>query len=600
LNPDSGMPSRLDAFSNRRLGIFVACIGFVLVLPSLTVGLQVLDDAPQRDFILAHLRGDASVQHRPWYDIYNLVDGNPVHGMVASFSWLTPWWSWPALKVHFFRPVSAATLYFDYAVFGDHYWLTHLHSIVWYGAACCLVTLVLLQISRSRATALLGAVLFAVDDAHATAASWLAGRNALIGVSCFAGALSLYVLAARRQQRRWVIAAAVCLVVGLLAAENVVSALPFFVAYSLLLDRRPFAQKILDPLIVCSSVAAWFLVHKLLGFGTLGSGAYLDPIADSAALERALPGRYLHLLRIQFGPPWALLPRLPFSWVDGIESFNRWIVLPALAVFVIRRADRDREIVFWAVSGTLGLLPLTTALPHDRLLTHVGPAWFMLLAYLIVATLQSARQASRKLRYGMYAFVAIVLALHVGLSSVALAVGSNPEHPPGQASLTLDTERAWWTREVLVIQAPSLLTMYMLNWERSRLNLQRPQRIAALGVTDQEVEVMRLDANTFELYCPHGYLLEAFATFWRGPSVPFRLNDVVRVQDYSVTILRLTPDGRPLRLRFQFARSLDDPSFFFIYWTGERFAPFRFGPVGQRRVIRAPFDFMPLPAEEQL
>lgn len=568
------------------------------MLPSLRVGLQVLDDTVQRDFILATLRGDPSVQHRPWYDIYNLVDGDAAHGTGARFSWLTPWWSWPGMKVHFFRPVSAATLYLDYALFGQRYWLAHLHSVFWYAAACGLVTLVLLQISRSRAIALLGAVLFAVDDAHATAANWLAGRNALIGASCFAGALSLYVLAARRQQRRWLLAAVVCLVLGLLAAENVVSGLPFFLAYSLLLDRRPLARRIIDPLILCSSVAVWFAVHKLLGFGTLGSGVYLDPIADAEALGRALPGRYLWLLRIQLGPPWALLPQLSFRWIDAIESFNRWVVLPALVVFVIRRADRDRELAFWVVSGAVGLLPLTTALPHDRLLTHVGPAWCMLLAHLVAATLHAAKHASRQLRYGLYAFVASVLALHVGLSSVALAVGSNPAPPPAQAVRSLDSEPGWWNREVIAIHVPSLLTLYAVNGERDRYNLPRPQRVAPLGVTDQEVEVTRLDANTFELYSSPGYLLEAFASFWRGPSVPLRLNETIVVREYSVTIKRLTPDRRPSRLRFQFARSLDDPTLYFVYWTGQQLAPFRFGPVGQRRVIRAAFDFMPLPAQE--
>jgi hypothetical protein len=64
----------------------------------------------------------------------------------------------------------------------------------------------------------------------------------------------------------------------------------------------------------------------------------------------------------------------------------------------------------------------------------------------------------------------------------------------------------------------------------------------------------------------------------------------VRTREYEVQVMRLTPDHRPLRVRFHFVRPLDDPHFRFIYWTGQKFADFRFAPAMARKIIRADFD----------
>ncbi|HET6333933.1 MAG TPA: hypothetical protein VFG30_12015 [Polyangiales bacterium] len=588
MTPDSGTLRRLDAISDRRLALCAACVGFVLVLPSFGNGLQILDDVPQRDFILAKLHGDVWARNRPWYDVYNLVGGDPKFALLTRFFWVTPWWTWLELKIQFFRPVSAATLYLDYALFGQHYWLAHLHSALWYFAACGLVCLAMLQVSQSRAAAALGSLLFAVDDAHSSSVSWLAGRNAVVGAACFAAALNLYVLGARRQQLRWVVAAAFSLLIGLLAAENVVSTLPFFVAYTFVLDRRRLQRKLVDAALVSACVAIWFVGHKSLGFGTFGSGAYLDPIRDGSAFWRAMPSRILALIQLQLGPPWAIVPYIPFPSFIGLYELGRWVVLPALALFVIRCFDR--EIAYWSLSATCGLIPLTAGAPHDRLLTHVGMAWCMLLALMILALLRKAPHLSRVPGTGFRLFAAVVLGLHLALAPCALALGVNSQTIPDLDARALDKEPEWWKRDVIVVNVPTMFLVAQLNWQRELRKLQRPSAFGVLGASDQQVEVVRIDQHTIELFAAAGYLQDVFSNFWRGPGVPLRVGELVGVRGFAVTVLQLTPDGRPQRVRVRFDRDLTDPALFFIYWDAQQFKPFRFGQVGERTLIRPVFE----------
>lgn len=588
------VPGRLrDALgfaATRSLPLYVALLGFVLVLSSLGNGLQSFDDVPQRDFIVAKLRGDEWVKNRPWYDIYNLVSGDWAAASRARYAWATPWWTWPGLKIRFFRPVAAATLYVDHAFFAKHLWLAHLQSALWYLLACWLVCRLTLQLSRVSSAAALGALLFAVDDAHASPVGWLAGRNAIIGVACFAGALSLYVTASRREKLRWTFFAAAALLAGLLAAENVSSTLMYFVAYTWLLDRRPIRQKWLAPVVIVVASGFWLVVHRLLGFGSFGSGAYLDPIRDGAAFWRALPGRVWSLLELQFAPPWALWPYVPGRVLVYAWAAEYFIVLPSLAWFLLR--TRNREIAFWVIAGVVGLVPLAASAPHERLLTHVGIAWWMVLAHMVVACVQPSTPVARLKKSMLRVLAGAVVLLYVVSSAGALAAGAHShEEARDIDTRALDSNPGWWTREVIAINVPSMFVLMQVVWQRARSNLPPIRSLTTLGATDREVEVTRIDERTLELFTRGGFLLDVFSSFWRGPAVPLRPDEITLVHDYAVTVSSVTRDGRPQRIRVRFDRSIDDAGFYFVNWVDNQLKPFAIGRPSERQIIPASRPF---------
>lgn len=588
------LSARLRALPRWQLALIFALLGFVVVLPSLGLGVAALDDAAQRFFIRAHLHREPWVALRPWYDIYNLCPGDPTVAVLERFNWMRPWWAWPGLKVRFFRPLAAASLYFDYAVFGDHHWLAHLHSALWYAATCFSISLMLQRLTRNWAAALIASLLFVWDDAHASPASWLAGRNALIAAT-FVGLSMIGYDAAARAGRRWAGTASIaCLACALLAAENVVSALPWFLAYAVFMDARRPVLRVAALGSVLATVASWLLLHHALGFGTRGSGAYLDPIFDSRAYFAALPARYGMLVHAQLAAPWQLSGVVPFGLLQGIEWAENNLLLPALVVFVARNADRDRELAFWSVAGVLGLLPLTAADPHERLLTHGGVALWMVVAHFLVAVWRSSARARGLWRVIGLAAIASVLVVHALLSPVALALAASPPRTAPGAHFTaqalLDHDAQWRYRDLVFVNVPSLLTLLVFASERVRRKLPLAARMTALGATANEVEVTRLDERSFEIYSPAGYLQDTFSSFWRGPSVPLRQGERVRMRGVDVQVIRLTPDLRPLRIRFRFGVPLEDPTLKFVYWAHTDFRFFSFGKIGQRMVLPADFD----------
>jgi hypothetical protein len=591
--------NRLHDLAPLQIAVAIGAIGLLLVLPSLTADLQALDDAQQRDFILAHLHasrpdvpGSWNAQ-RSWYDVYALVGGDAHEFELSRHQWLRPWWSWPGLKVRFFRPVAAATLYLDYFISENNHVLAHLHSALWYFVACASVTMMLLRLTKRRETAVLASLLFTLDDAHAAPVLWLAARNAVIGVAFMANAVTLFDVAAARESWRVRLASLSCVLCALLAAENAISGVPLFVAHALFLDKRSPLRRLAAVAALFAVVLAWLVVHNALGFGTKGSGAYLDPLSDPTAYTAAFSGRYVELLRIHFTAPWQLQPTIPLSWLVGVDLLSRWVLFPALLIFIVRNVDRSAEVAFWVFSAAAGLVPLTAADPHQRLLMIVGISLWSLVAHCVVGLLDKGCRASRLWRFSAVVAVVFVLGLHTVLAPIGLAVASapsNPDLPSALAASILDRNDNWQGQDLFVISVPSLMTSVDMVNERRRRQLRIPNRVAVLGATIHEVEVTRTGAQTFELYSPPGYLLDTFSSFWRGPSAPFVQSERVSVEQFTAQIIRVTPDGRPLRVRFTFQKNLDDPTLKFLCWTDGAFALFRFAPIGQRKIIPATFD----------
>jgi hypothetical protein len=607
------MPAALERlFANaqsqpRSVAFKVALSAWLLALPSLVLGLFPIDDPDQRRVILEHLHGVASP--RRWYDLYQIIPADPMRAVVERFAGVRPWWSFPGLRIGFFRPVAVLTQYFDYALYPRQLWSMHLHSALWYFLAVWLVALMCIRLSADARIGLIGALLYAWDDAHLQPIAWLAHRNALIGTVFAVGGLLLHHARARgaRSSASWPSGA--CFLVAFLAAENSVAILGFVGAYALCLDDRAWSKRLLALIPSVLATWVWFAWRHSLGYGAYGSGFYLDPFGDAASYLAALPERYLELLRGQFGAPWARTDLFAVSWLKALDGLGKWLILPALGVYVARNCDRNRELAFWALAGVTALLPLTAAPPNERLLTIAGIAWWMLTAHLLWAlafvsrgNLRSRDSLSVLAKFGLPALAArvgaIVLLLaiavpHFIIAPFALAIGCSrfaAESAPDSHAAVLGNSPSLAATDVVIVNSRDAIQAALIPASRLARGLRAPRHNHVLGAAIDEVEVTRTDQRTFELYSPPGYLLDLFARFWRGSSATMSQGERVFVTGYTAHVLRVTPDGRPLRVRFTFDRPLEDASLRFLYWNGSRFDDFHFSPLGQRRIIRADFD----------
>jgi hypothetical protein len=229
-----------------------------LALPSLWVGLQ-LDDFTIRAAVQERELAEGVSGSR--WEPFTFLDGDPRRTRKAMDLGLLPWWTDPECRLAFWRPLTAVTHILDYRVWPDWPWLMHLQSLLWF-ALLLWATSVLYRrlIGRTHAAwiAALAALLFALDDAHAFPAGWLANRNSLL-----AGLFGVLALVAHDRWRRdgWragALGAPLALLAGLLAKEATVSAGGYLLAYALFLDPAGWRSRWASLLPYLVIGAAWF------------------------------------------------------------------------------------------------------------------------------------------------------------------------------------------------------------------------------------------------------------------------------------------------------------------------------------------------------
>ncbi|MEJ2155113.1 MAG: hypothetical protein P8X96_07240 [Desulfobacteraceae bacterium] len=64
--------------------------------------------------------------------LFAFGSGNPEQLHQAMEIGMVPWWTSKALKVSFFRPVTALTHWVDYHLWPDNHAMMHLHSSLWF------------------------------------------------------------------------------------------------------------------------------------------------------------------------------------------------------------------------------------------------------------------------------------------------------------------------------------------------------------------------------------------------------------------------------------------------------------------------------------
>src|SRR5690606_29669055 len=310
-----------------RLPWLAALVGVLLASPALGSGLQ-LDDHLHPFVVGLHVQGEAArADLGPWWELYVAADGDEALTRARMDVGFSPWWTVPELRVRFFRPLSAATHYLEYAVWPRAPWLMHAQSLAWYGGLVLAVGSLLRRWLGPTWVAGLATLLYAIDDAHGTPAGWIAQRNALVSAVLVVLTLLAHDRARRDGWRpgRWL--GPLLLALALLAGEASVAALGYLGAHALLLEpgvrgdaggeawlrRTGRAVRGLWPYLVV--VLAWRLLYDALGYGAVGSGVYLDPGREPATFLAALPDRAAALWLSQWtwieperwtlaSPPW--------------------------------------------------------------------------------------------------------------------------------------------------------------------------------------------------------------------------------------------------------------------------------------------------------
>lgn len=602
-----------------RLPLGLALLAVAISLPALGLGFQ-LDDYFMR---LALMRPaiDLAWERAPT-DVFGFFTGDPAFNRRAMEQGALPWWASPDLKLAFFRPLSSLTHALDFRLWPDHPWLMHAHSLLWLAACVAVAARAFRALPLAPGAAALAGLLFAVDDALAMPASWIANRNALIATLFAIATVAAHDAWCRRGWVPGAWLAPLFLLLGLLAGEMAAGAGGYLLAHALFLERDPWRQR-LRALLPCALTGlAWALAYRVGGHGAHGSILYTDP-GSGADFARALVERVPLLVMGLIALP---------AEIHGVFAPAAGHVLSGIALaaagFVglmiwplLRREALAR---FFALGMLLCLVPAAGTLPNNRLLTLAGFGAAGLLAQFLsgwrvraewVPAAAAWRRAARLATVSAVCFHLVLAPVQrlgaaqgvqdfAALSHrIARALPAGPERP-GQWLLLVNTPSAFQSIQGMLIAG---------RFEGRPI----PARMLVLSSSLGATELERLDEHTLAVEVEGGFVAPAGAVAPQGFAEPpaahtaYALSfldgvfqdgalrapgHAVSLDGVEITVATVTPDGRPLRVLFRFARPLESPGLLWYAWEERmaNLAPFALPAAGEKRRLTA--SLTPAPA----
>jgi len=565
-----------------------------LAAPALWTGWQ-QDDLIHRYFLLGNV--DYAGERPSPLDLFYFLNGDTARAKGLTDIGVVPWWTLPELRLSFLRPLTSFTHWIDYQLWPQNGVMMHLHSLFWFGAVVVVASSFYRRMLGWTWVAGLAAILFALDDAHGLPAGWLANRNALL--SLFFGLLVLLVHDRWRQEswRPGAYLGPLLLLSGLLSGESALAVGGYLLSYAVIIDPGSARGRVwsLVPYAVVS--VAWLILYKVLGYGTHGSGFYVDALSEPMQFLSAVLWKAPLLLADQWGlPPSSIIV---FLDSDAITLILIWslLLIAALGVILFPLARRDRLARFWLTGMLLSIPLVCTTMPHSRLLSFVGIGGMGLLAQWVGGILSRAgwmspRGSWRVLARGMLAFFLVV---HLLVAPILLAMNATSaafaepyiQEPMEDVVLgpSIAQQDLVIVNHPLAFYAHYFLTVRML----SHQSIPRSVRVLAPGA--RNLSVRRLDASTLSLRPAGGFLESPFDRVFRGLDHPLLVGDEVQLNRMSVMIMRRAADGRPSEAVFRFGVSLEDSSLSWLQWQGDRFVPFQPPLVGDSVILRGwPLD----------
>ncbi len=562
-------------------------LGMLLALPGLGAGL-VGDDYLW--WLMLQEEGPLGQGLPPVLHLYYFVPGG-LEPEVLQGQGVVSWWADPDLRIALLRPLAAATHVFDHLLGPNNFVLQHLHSVLWYGLSIAVVSGMYGTVHRGRAAVVgLATLLFAVEDAHAMNVAWLANRHALISLVIGGLAFVAHVRWRRSGETRWLFAALGALSVGLFCGEATLGAAAYLGAWQLTLDRAPWRSRLaaIGPYLVL--VALWRLAYDHFGYGTVGSGLYLDPGGDPVGFFAALLTRWplLQLGQWLQVPVDALLFLPPSAGVAlVVVAVSACAGLVVLFLPLLRRSAEAR---FWALGMSVALVPLCAAFPMDRLLVFAGVGAFGLLALQAEALGWLSPEPRPGTSRWVRGAVGLLLVLHLPLAGLTLAARTaglplfgavfriGADTAPADAGVEDQVFLFVSGQEFPVAYTPII---------RRVEGRPAPARIAILSTFASGRTLLREDDDTLVIDVEGGWLSDPMDRLERDPSVPFQPGERIQMPDFEVEVREVTADGRPEVVGFHFQRSLDDPLYRWLSWGSGGVEPFEVPDIGQTVTLPA-------------
>ncbi|GMV99454.1 MAG: hypothetical protein AMXMBFR84_05930 [Candidatus Hydrogenedentota bacterium] len=535
-----------------------ALLAFLFAMPALWTGLF-MDDLWHKALFTGVEAAVPFSENR--FSMFTFVNGDPERTATLKNMGVFPWWALDNLRLKFWRPVTSITHWMDYALWPDSEWTMHLHSLVWYVLGVATVAWLFRRILGVGWIALIAAALYAVDDAHANPVGWLANRNSLIAL--FFGVASILAHMRWRETNRWpwLPAALLLFAIALLANEGAIASTAYFFSYAVFLDKGTWKSRILTLVPYFVLVLVWKALYSMQGYGAWGSAAYIDPVASPMDFLWSLTTRGPILLLAQIALPTADL----HTFVPDSVKFAWWVfailALTAVGAILARVLRDDPRARFFAAGAVISIVPCCATFAMDRLLLFTGIGAFGLLAVWLASLYGKPRAKLVSVA------AAVALLIHGVVGPLLLPVRIVAWDLMGQmVNRTYDSvefTEADKDKTVVLVNAPNIFIATYLPITKALQGAPIPKRVVGLApISGMPVPIVmrRTDANTI-VYRPDASFQWIL---FRNDAHPFRVGDVVRLDDREVEILHVNEKGVPVEVAYRFDRPIDDPSMMWL------------------------------------
>lgn len=546
-----------------------AATTLVLCLPALQVGF-VADDSYHRAILDG--RGAPAAMDDPLWDLFVFVPGDARAEILRDVG-VVPWWAHPDLHLGFMRPVTSATHVLDNLLWPGEPLPHHAQSMLWFAAVVILVGIVYRRVHGATAIAGLAVLLFAVDDAHGMPIAWIANRNAVIAL--LFGLLALWAHIGWRQHGGPVrlAAALISFATGLLAGEVVVGVAAYLMSWQLIMDDGRCWRRLAALAPYALILAGWRILYTAMGYGCTGSDLYIDPLAQPLAFTAALVGR----VPVMLGGLCSQLPVDVWATLERPGQAILCVVSLAICVFVAilmtRLVRTSREARFWALGAVLSLVPVAAAFPMNRLLLVASVGAFAVLATLAdeVGLLGGPARESRT---WVRRSVKVLLVLHIPLAAVLLVMSIqfltifNTIFTAGERGAPRDPGLA--TQNLVFVNGHEFPSVYTYVIRLTDDTAPAPRRIAILGPMSTDITVYRDSETSLVVEAEDGWLRSPIDQLMRRADARFDIGQRVPTLLFDAEIRRVSADGRPTVVAFEFRQPLDSPSFRWVAWRDGR------------------------------
>ena len=570
------------------VGSLAPLVGVLLALPAIGPR-RVLDDHVLE--LLAR-GGDRGVPSTSSIDLFRFASGVAEDNRtLMDFGSLLPWWSDPALKIAFYRPLSSWLHRLDFALWPGSSELMYIHGLLWLLLLLVLVQRLYARFEAGTGVATVAAWLYAVNDANGPVVSWLSNRNALVSAVGVVATLSCHDRARREGHGPSRLLAPGCLALALFAGELGLSAWAYLVAHALAFERAPRLRRcaVLWPYALVT--ALWAAVYVASGAGAQSSGVYLHPLADPLGFARELPLRAALLLGAAVGP---IPADLAFVGSPGLVPIAVGLaLLLTLAVAWLARHELGRDPVarFWWLGTLLAVLPVTASFPSDRLLLLVNVGAMAIVARALRAAWP---EPATRLPRGRALAAALVLA-HGVLAPLLLPWRARQMQQLGAATedafACLESIEHLEARTLVVLGAPADFFVSYLQVERGVRGVPRPEHVYWLANPSGALHVRASDERTLQIERDGGFFTTPPEALYRSRRARLEPGERVSLPGLDARIGSVDASGAPLHIELRFAQPLDTERYVLLALRGAVYERVSADELSDRSIAAA----LPLP-----